>query len=69
MNYPESGYEQDYVIEGDRLVVDDVYESDLYAEDIGLDERYEVRFHGLRLGRFESLQGVDEFLNGEFEVL
>lgn len=69
MNYPDSGYERDYCIEGDRLVVDDIYRSELYADDVGLDERYEVRFHGLRLGRFKSLQGVDEFLEGEFDVL
>jgi len=67
MNYLESDYEYDFSVKGDRVVVDDIYESDLYVEDIEESERYEVRCKGLCLGRFGDLDDVERFLSDEFD--
>lgn len=61
-NYPYTEFRG-----GDLLVVDDLAETDLYAEEVsyGSEERFEVRRKGIRLGRFQSLEDAKEFLDGD----
>lgn len=59
-NYPYHSFER-----GVLTVVDDLYESELYAEQVGEGERFEVREGGFRLGRFESLSDAKSFLEGK----
>ena len=59
----EDNYELVYYDKGDSIVVEDLFSTDYaYAQDIDIGERYEVRKKGIRLGRFENLESVEEFL-------
>lgn len=65
-------YEYSVYENGEFTVVDDLYTSDFaYAEGVGenSEERYEVRRHGSRIGRFESLEEAKKYLeDGEESI-
>lgn len=70
----ETSYEDNYLYasydRGVLTVVDDLAEAGFaYAEDIGYssEERFEVRRKGFSLGRFNSLEDAERFLENKEE--
>jgi len=62
-NFQSDSYELMYDLQGDTLVVEDLTDASYaYAEDL---DSYEVRKKGVRLGRFDSFDAVESFLEDE----